>query len=312
MEMNTNLSLLSRSKRPNLGGRRGFTLIELLVVIAIIAILIALLVPAVQKVREAASRTQCLNNLKQMALGLHGYHDANKALPPACNPKNLLAFHVYILPYVDQTPAYDGFNFAAPYSNATNISQGLIVVPPYMCPAQDVEKYTQYGTAEWSGGTTITYTTHYYSIAGPKGTNPKTGVPYAMLVTGVQGDIATQGMLGMATSVKLVQATDGTSNTLMLGEHSWTGAKSYRIWVRGAFSVNELTAARNVANTISSTGYNGSNNFNDVSFGSMHPTKGAHFAFADGTVRFVTPDINFGTYLSLASKDGEETVSLDF
>ncbi len=293
-------------------GRRAFTLIELLVVIAIIAILIALLVPAVQKVREAAARTQCTNNLKQMALALHGYHDAYKTLPPACHPTNLLSFHVYILPFIDQTPAFDGFNRTVPFSNPTNIAQGLIVIPAYMCPAQDAERTTLYGPGEWAGGTTITYTTHYYSIAGPKGTNPATGAPYLMKITGVQGDIATQGMLGMATSVKFVQASDGTSNTIMLGESSWTGANNWRIWVRGAFSVNELTAARNVANTMSSTGYNGSNNFNDVSFGSMHPTKGAHFAFGDGTVRFIAPSINFGTYLSLASKDGGEAVSLEF
>src|SRR5690349_13576782 len=98
------------SSLPVRRNRVGFTLIELLVVIAIIAILIALLVPAVQKVRAAAARTQCLNNLKQIALALHGYHDANKVLPSGCKASNLLAFHVYILPYIDQTPLYSGFN----------------------------------------------------------------------------------------------------------------------------------------------------------------------------------------------------------
>src|SRR6187401_3494968 len=89
--------------------RSAFTLIELLVVIAIIAILIALLVPAVQKVREAAARSQCSNNLKQMALALHSYHNFNKRLPPGCDPTNLLSFHVYILPFIEKNDIYLGF-----------------------------------------------------------------------------------------------------------------------------------------------------------------------------------------------------------
>ena len=290
--------------------RSGFTLIELLVVIAIIAILIALLVPAVQKVRDAAARTQCLNNLKQIALALHGYHDANKMLPSGSNSVNLISFHVYILPYTDQTPAFNGFNLTVAYSNATNLDQGLILVPAYQCPAQNDERYTQYGPGEWAaGGTLITYTTHYYGIAGPKGNNPVTGNPYTMMGVGTQGDIALEGVLTMNSKIKLVQITDGTSNTLMVGESSWTSSDNYRIWVRGSFDATELTAMRNVANTMSSTAYNGASNFDDVSFGSQHPGKGAHFAFADGTVRYLTPQISFGVYLSLASRDGNESVS---
>jgi prepilin-type N-terminal cleavage/methylation domain-containing protein len=97
--------------------RRGFTLIELLVVIAIIGILIALLLPAVQKVREAAQRSKCLNNLKQLGLAFHAYHDANGAFPKGCqwsngvNSSPRLTFSIYLYPYLEQTAIYQAFNF---------------------------------------------------------------------------------------------------------------------------------------------------------------------------------------------------------
>src|SRR5436189_613253 len=98
------------------GARSAFTLIELLVVIAIIAILIALLVPAVQKVREAAARTQCVNNLKQIGLAIHGYSDAYKALPPDRICNDWPTWAVLILPYLDQVPAYNKWDLTRRYA----------------------------------------------------------------------------------------------------------------------------------------------------------------------------------------------------
>jgi prepilin-type N-terminal cleavage/methylation domain-containing protein/prepilin-type processing-associated H-X9-DG protein len=288
--------------------RRGaFTLIELLVVIAIIAILIAMLVPAVQKVREAAARTQCSNNIKQLALALHSYHGEFGVFPQGCNPTNLLSFHVYCLPYIEQKDLFAGFNLKAYYTDNTNLRQAIVKVPTLQCPTQGTYIYTEYGSGEWYNSTQITYTNHYYGIAGPKGTNSVTGAKY-LLVPGVQGDIAKQGVMTMDSHVKIRQITDGTSNTFLLGECSWDAAQSYRTWIRGAYAVNELTATRNMTNTMCSTPYNQSNNFNDVSFGSQHGGKGAHFAMADGSVKYLNSEISLVTLLSLASKDGDEPI----
>ena len=121
---------------------RGFTLIELLVVIAIIAILIALLLPAVQQAREAARRTQCKNMLKQWGLALHNYHDTHNRLPYGCMglanstpPTNNFGFHVLLLPYIDQAPLYNQFNFSVHYNTAPNLDLKLQKTPLHFCPS---------------------------------------------------------------------------------------------------------------------------------------------------------------------------------
>jgi len=128
--------------------RRGFTLIELLVVIAIIGVLIALLLPAVQAAREAARRSQCSNNLKQLSLGLHNYHDSTGSLPWGHGPFgwNDWGALVLMLPYVEQAPLYNAINFnttiggAAP-GNAQNLTIQRVSVNIYQCPS-DADKLT--------------------------------------------------------------------------------------------------------------------------------------------------------------------------
>jgi prepilin-type N-terminal cleavage/methylation domain-containing protein/prepilin-type processing-associated H-X9-DG protein len=304
---------MTRTAIPSPASRRGFTLIELLVVIAIIGILIALLLPAVQKVREAANRMQCQNNLRQMALALHAYHDSQGLLPPgvALGAGNLFSFHVALLPYLEQDNLYRKFDFNARYDNAANLALGLVLVPSYRCPSA-TQLTTEYGSGEWSGGQP-TLTMHYYGVAGPLGTNPQTGKPYTFRPTN-QGNEATQGLLGMGSKVRLTDVTDGTSNTLMLGEISWTDANYYRVWIRGTYDDStanldrDTTCCRNVANALKSTRYNGSDNANNVSFGSEHAGGGANFALGDGSVRWVSPGIRLETYLSVASYNGGEVV----
>jgi prepilin-type N-terminal cleavage/methylation domain-containing protein len=313
----TQISFLSSSisQRANMSRQprsRGFTLIELLVVIAIIAVLIALLLPAVQQAREAARRTQCKNNMKQLGLALHNYHDTSLVFPVGgfCQPQFAgdvrygtgMGWHVAILPYIDQAPLYSQFNFnSIAYLDTTNLALALKSPPGFYCPSGKLDKS---GNPMEVSGTQSCNSTHYYGVMGPKGgINPKTGAGYGLstVMTG-QGDFATQGMMPRQACRRMADVTDGTSNTLALGEISWIDAAGYRVWMRGCDS-SACASTKNVANAINTTPYNGGGNFNDIGFGSQH-VGGAHFLNADGSVIFLSQNIDMGVYRSLASIDG--------
>jgi prepilin-type N-terminal cleavage/methylation domain-containing protein/prepilin-type processing-associated H-X9-DG protein len=307
----------------------GFTLIELLVVIAIIAVLIGLLLPAVQKVREAANRARCTNNLKQLALGLHNFHDGQGGFPKAGKLSNQLSWHVFLLPWIEQDNLYKQFNLAPSPFNGPPDNRGpkknelaFFSMALYLCPSSPAEKMLL-GDPHYVNPPELIdgeppYTTHYYGIMGPKGTNPAGGQPYRWDDVGPHGGFARQGIFqrdtdarstspGPEIGTRMGDITDGTSNTFLLGEISWvnnvTGTR-YRSWVRGCDTAPVCAGSRNVVNAINSPSIAV---FNDIAFGSMHPG-GANFALADGSVRFVQETINLGTYRSLASRDGGEAV----
>ena len=212
--------------------RQGFTLIELLVVIAIIAILIALLVPAVQKVRQAAAVTQCRNNLKQMGLAFHNYHDAHKAFPsggltwecnsrsfegtaPAVNDAQVWGWAFQILPFIDQVPLWD-----IPAGTSGDNQVAAAMIPLYFCPLVGPPRQNpSYNQGSPSGTTTIRGEADYTANAGSWGSLGDAASNANSYDGPIVGSTKTsQGYAGSGINRTLVSISDGTSNTLLIGE----------------------------------------------------------------------------------------------
>jgi len=327
------------SRSPRSTRRGGFTLIELLVVIAIIAILIGLLLPAVQKVREAAARAKCSNNLKQLGLALHSYHDVNGTFPVAsfnggpAATANVpgVGWQALALAYVEQdnigklvNPTLQGYVSAA--SPNVNQALGQYAIPVLLCPSATKDESTSTIDRPVVGGPNAK-TTHYVGNAGPKGTNPLTGQAYGINLAGAsQGGLATDGILPYSPQmttvatpvpkmkgVSIAGITDGTSNTLMVLECSFKDldAASYRSWVRGIGWNNDSNSSKNVTNAMNVQTYTTTGTYNDVSMGSNHPS-GCNVALGDGSCRFLRSSIDLNTVLKpIASRNGGEVVSLD-
>jgi prepilin-type N-terminal cleavage/methylation domain-containing protein/prepilin-type processing-associated H-X9-DG protein len=223
---------------------RGFTLIELLVVIAIIAILIGLLLPAVQKIREAAARMSCQNNLHQIALAVHNYHDANGKFPPVRVSNNHASWFVLIMPYMEQDNIAKGWNFSTLYVNQTPAYRQY-QVKSYYCPSRRSSGDGLVHTAEQTYPGDITPPPNFNPsglTADPRfsGTNLAPGAlgdyaanvgEYGFLAspavevwagTGANGAL-TQGNLDTTTgafssNTGISSITDGTTNTFLVGE----------------------------------------------------------------------------------------------
>ncbi len=305
--------------RSLLKNRKGFTLIELLVVIAIIAILIALLLPAVQQAREAARRSACKNNMKQIGLALHNYHDVHRIFPPGGFDVNLagtagadISYAVMILPYLDQAPLYEDFDLNVTYKTGINSSLRNSRPPVFLCPSSSQEKdKVESGISHDA--------LHYYGNMGPRGTNPVTNVAYSeqavpTRVYAEQGVLLSVGNPSYTSirKVRMRDITDGTSNTIMVGESSIkvvsNDTSAYRSWSRGGAGL--AAGAKNVTMGIN-VDIEFSSNFNDISFSSQH-TGGCHLLFADGSVHFTSENVDLTVYKSTASRNGDETNNLEF
>lgn len=324
--------------QPLVKARRGFTLIELLVVIAIIAILIALLLPAVQQAREAARRSTCKNNLKQIGLALHNYHDVFRTFPHNQNGhgNNTTAggvgasWFVRILPYIDQAPFYNNliFNDNSDWSmqyrasnNAATVDR--VIVPILNCPSSPLPNSKAQSTA--SNGTINYQIANYVGINGSyyQGGSSTVLESPADVATGSYGSTVYNGVITKAghgsRSCKIRDITDGTSNTVMVGEQGnfWTSNTNAKkdvrasnfsggVWNAGRPEINQwtlnVTSIRYTINYsgVSQTGMNTAY-MKHTPLNSAH-TGGIHMLFADGSVHFLSENINFPTLTALADK----------
>ncbi|MFO0865545.1 MAG: DUF1559 domain-containing protein [Gemmataceae bacterium] len=316
--------------------RRGFTLIELLVVIAIIAVLIALLVPAVQKVREAAARAQCQNNLKQMAIGIHGYHDVYKSFPPSilremiqdnAGPSNVSVFwNWYILPYIEQGPLFNSTpitGYPMDWTTGNYLAAAQSPVPIFKCPSStDATTVSSQGIGARvpaSYGVVITGAIgNPSSLSGENCNHMDDGSAGGSnyTVAGKNFNLLNHtrftGAFNQNSKYNMASITDGTSNTAMIGERYRNGGTvdSSGYWNIGSPSCQNMhsQASGSFGPPLNSTD-NGCYGY--IGFRSRH-TGGVNFAMFDGSIRFITDSVSDATRLGLGSRAGGEVLPNDF
>jgi len=308
--------------------RRGFTLIELLVVIAIIAVLIGLLLPAVQKVREAAARSTCQNNMKQIGIALQTYHDSVGKFPVGTynNDNREWGWMTRMLPFVEQNAVYTnligsgagywwppndgggpngiGADSVARTSATVGNNAAQVVIKTFICPSDNLpnQKSTLYAKTNYVGnlGTNLA-----------SGCNTTTGAAQNGILLFANSDTDTW-------VVRIGDITDGTSNTAIVGEASTspnvtpsnTGNANFPVWAGGN------GGGCDGINTVGSTGRLMNSGFvinstaNDQSFGSRHPG-GANFVFVDGSVKFIPQSVDTAViYPAIATRAGNEVATL--
>ncbi len=294
--------MLARPFRPARPPHRGFTLIELLVVIAIIGVLVAMLLPAVQKVREAASRLQCQNNLKQIGLALHGYHDAYKHFPaprgthtPTPLFTEFRGWMCEILPYIEQAPLYNQM-YTSPWYVGFFATFNT-PVPTYLCPS-DFRGFT--GIPAGNGALTS-----YLGVTGSDND------------VNLQVNGPTNGIFNVSSpGIRLTDVIDGTSNTLMLGERppaaslfeGWWGASDYDTLLSTRQLYGDLFGAGGcvLPGLFGPGSLSGPCNGDSNHFWSFHAA-GGNWVFGDGSVRFLPYSASAVT-IPLASRNGGEIV----
>ncbi len=309
--------------------RKGFTLIELLVVIAIIAILIGLLLPAVQKVREAAARSQCTNNLKQLGLATHNFHDVNGHLPASDARSTGISAHAYLLPHIEQDNIFRLIDLTVSHNHANNANARAQNIKTFLCPSDPVTQVP----AGWAGNNYRTNSGDTLlngqpSTTGANSTMPRPNGPFVpQLIT-----------------TRFASITDGLSNTAGWSEHlkgdfnqgqstftdtfepgTYPNTADESVAMCAAVDVNNLSM-QGVSDVGAPwlRGYHSTTKYYHVSLPNtrscMYPpgriattaksqhSGGVMVGMMDGSIRFVPNSINIVAWRAMGSRDGGETI----
>ena len=290
-------------KKPN-----GFTLIELLVVIAIIAILIALLLPAVQQAREAARRATCKNNLKQIGIALHNYHETNRTFPAGWfgvdratgkqdfEGHNSFGWPVPLLPALDQGPLAKQLNTHQSLLDPVNVPHLLSVLKAFRCPSDTGPDV--WDVPEEDNPTSILATVSSSYYVGNWGTVDlddacSPGQP-----------CTSDGLFFLNSRIRFRDVNDGTSSTFMVGERRHDPLADWNATWTGAVPGGEESLAR-ILGVTDHTPNHPDSHMED--FSSWH-TGGVHILVGDGSVKFITENIDAGIFNDLATISGGEHV----
>lgn len=312
----------------------GFTLVELLVVIAIIGVLVALLLPAVQSAREAARRMSCSNNLKQIGLALHNYHDVIRVFPPGnitegpcCSTLSHIIWTISILPYLEGTNLANRYDYNQPNEHPNNAFVRTERVPVYECPA-DMHRGKQYNPASGPGSGLFYRTGSYRGMGGVGWQSPgeplyrrqwdssdilrpdcprerKGVLHWVGRVNGIGNEY---------TSERIATITDGTSNTLMVGEYTtktverrttfW--AYAYTSFALSNMTPDSLTLIADYARCAT----RGDDNPCKRAWGSFHPSGVIQWVKCDGSVFSFSPNVDLNVYWAMSTIGAGESVNM--
>jgi prepilin-type N-terminal cleavage/methylation domain-containing protein/prepilin-type processing-associated H-X9-DG protein len=311
----------------NRQSRSAFTLIELLVVIALGAVLIGLLVPAVQKVREATARTQCMNNLKQIGLAFHNYHATYGTFPPGFASQAASVdgpslgpgwgWGAHLLPYLEQDTVYRQIDFTKDITHPVNLQARTTSLKVFLCPSDSTPRLT---TTVKDGSGNPLCDVAFGNYVGMAGVYEVSSYP--------DTSNGSPGTLLRNSRIRVVDITDGSSNTLFAGERAWMWQGKVRspmtTWVGAVtnaiipqtlnpalgFEVEGVLVLTNSGTIAEARVPN--NALDHVEDANSNHTTGVNFVFGDGSVRSIANTISPTVWVGIATRAGGEVVNVDF